>query len=70
MLKRAYKVTFHKISPKHLDRYIQEFAGRHNVREQDTLFQMRDTVTRLLGHRLLLRDRIADNGLDSTARSG
>ncbi len=68
-LKRAYKGTFHKISPKHLDRYVQEFAGRHNVREQDTLFQMRDTVARLLGHRLLLRDLIADNGLDSTARS-
>ena len=29
MLKRAHKGTFHKLSPKHLDRYIQEFAGRH-----------------------------------------
>ena len=36
MLKRAHKGTFHKISPKHLDRYIQEFAARHNLREEDT----------------------------------
>ena len=27
MLKRAHKGTFHKISPKHLDRYVTEFAG-------------------------------------------
>ena len=27
MLKRAHKGTFHKISPKHLNRYVQEFAG-------------------------------------------
>ena len=40
MLKRAHKGTFHKISPKHLNRYVQEFAGRHNMRELDTLAQM------------------------------
>ncbi len=27
MLKRAHKGTFHKLSPKHLDRYVQELAG-------------------------------------------
>ena len=69
MLKRAHKGTFHKISPKHLDRYIQEFAGKHNIRELGTLAQMRDTVARLVGRRLLLRDLIADNGLSSGARS-
>ena len=40
MLKRAHKVTYHKMSKKHLNRYVQEFAGRHNVREQDTIVQM------------------------------
>ena len=40
MLKRAHKGTFHKLSPKHLDRYVQEFAGRHNLREQDTIEQL------------------------------
>ncbi len=69
MLKRAHKGTFHKISPKHLDRYVQEFAGKHNIRESGTLVQMRDTVARLVGRRLLLRDLIADNGLASGARS-
>ena len=69
MLKRAHKGTFHKISPKHLNRYVQEFAGKHNVRELDTLGQMQDTVLRLVGRNLLRVDLIADNGLSSTARS-
>ena len=69
MLKRAHKGTFHKISPKHMNRYVHEFAGRHNVRDLDTLAQMRDTVARLVGRNLLYRDLIADNGLPSGARS-
>ncbi|MCY4430928.1 MAG: IS1595 family transposase [Rhodospirillales bacterium] len=68
MLKRAHKGTFHKISPKHLNRYVQEFAGKHNFRESGTLAQMRNTVARLVGHRLLYRDLIAPNGLPSLAR--
>ena len=31
MLKRGHAGTFHKISPKHMDRYVQEFAARHNL---------------------------------------
>ena len=69
MLKRAHKGTSHKISPKHLDRYVQESAGKHNVRESGTLAQMRDTVARLVGRNLLYRDLVADNGLSSCARS-
>ena len=69
MLKRAHKGTFHKISPKHLDRYVTEFAGKHNIRESDTLVQMRDTVARLVGRNLLYRDLVSDNGLSSGARS-
>ena len=65
MLKRAHKGTFHKLSPKHLQRYVSEFAGKHNVRDSDTLVQMRDTVARLVGRNLLYRDLIADNGLSS-----
>ena len=41
MLKRAHKGTFHRLSPKHLQRYVDEFCGRHNVREMDTIDQMR-----------------------------
>ena len=69
MLKRAHKGTFHKISPKHLQRYVHEFAGKHNIRDSGTLAQMRDTVAGLVGRNLLHRDLIADNGLSSGSRS-
>ena len=68
MLKRAHKGTFHKISPKHLNRYVQEFAGKHNIRDLDTMAQMTAVIAALVGKRLLYRDLIADNGLDSGAR--
>ncbi len=68
-LKRAHKGTFHRLSPKHLNRYIQEFAAKHNIRQSDTLDQMRGTVIRLVGRRLLLRDLVADNGLTPAAGS-
>ena len=68
MVKRAHDGTFHKISPKHLHRYVGEFAGKHNIRNSDTLVQMRDTVARLVGQRLLWRDLVADNGLSNAAR--
>ena len=44
MLKRAHKGVYHKISAKHLQRYVDEFAGRHGVRELDTLDQMHSVV--------------------------
>ena len=69
MLKRAHAGTFHKLSPKHLNRYVSEFTGRHNVRDLDTIAQMRDTVARLVGRNLLYRTLTADNGLPSGARS-
>ena len=68
-LKRAHKGTFHKFSPKHLDRYVSEFAGRHNIREHDTLDQMDAVASGMDGKRLRYRDLIADNGLDSGART-
>ena len=69
MLKRAQKGTFHKLSPKHLNRYVQEFAGKHNIRELDTHAQMAITAARLIGKRLPYLKLIADNGLSSGARS-
>lgn len=68
-LKRAHKGVFHKFSPKHLDRYVTEFAGKHNLRESDTPDQMRSLVERMDGKRLTYEELIADNGLDSGARS-
>ena len=69
MLKRAHKGTFHKISPKHLQRYVSEFAGKHNVRDSGTLAQMRHTVAQLVGRNLLYRDLIASNGFSNASRS-
>ena len=40
MFKRAHKRTFHKMSPKHLQRYVDEFVSRHNFRNSDTSDQM------------------------------
>ena len=52
MLKRAHKGTFHKISKKHLHRYVNEFAGRHNIRPLDTLDQMA-AIVRGMDHKRL-----------------
>ena len=37
MMKRGHTGIYHKMSPKHLDRYVDEFSGRHNIRKADTL---------------------------------
>ena len=68
-LKRAHKGTFHKISAKHIDRYAQQFAGKHNARENDTIAQMQNVVAGMIGKRLMYRDLIVDKGLASGARS-
>ncbi len=59
MLKRAHKGTFHKISKKHLHRYICEFAGRHNIRELDTIDQMKSLVIGMIGKRLQKKELMA-----------
>ena len=69
MMKRAHTGTFHKFSPKHLDRYVQEFAARHNLREADTIDIMGAVADGGVGKRLRYRELIADNGLASGARS-
>ncbi|MYE00717.1 MAG: IS1595 family transposase [Alphaproteobacteria bacterium] len=70
MLKRGYQGVFHKFSEKHLDRYVVEFSGRHNIRNLDTIDMMRSLAVRMVGKRLRYRDLIADNGLPSGARGG
>ena len=59
------------MSPKHLDRYINEFVGWHNMREvdtMDTMEQMTRNVAGMVGKRLTYEQLIADNGLASGAR--
>ncbi len=54
----GYQGTFHHFSEKHLDRYVSEFAGRHNIREQDTADQMAVVAADMVGKRLRYQDLI------------
>jgi len=65
MMKRGHEGIYHKMSPKHLDRYVREFAGRHNIRNQDTIDRVRETVAGMVGKRLLYRGLVANNGLSN-----
>lgn len=59
MLKRGYMGTYHWMSPKHLHRYVKEFAGRHNLRGLDTLDQMAALANGMVGRRLTYQELIA-----------
>ena len=59
MLKRGYYGTYHRMSYKHLQKYVNEFAGRHNVRDLDTIDQMTAVVLGLVGKRLQYHDLVA-----------
>lgn len=58
MLKRGYYGTYHKMSVKHLQRYVNEFAGRHNVRDLDTIQQMAALAHGMGGKRLTYRQLV------------
>ncbi len=59
LLKRGYHGTFHHFSEKHLDRYVTEFSGRHNIRDADTIDMMRSVVSKMAGKRLRYRDLVS-----------
>ena len=65
LMKRGYDGTYHKMSPKHLHRYVNEFAGRHNIRCMDTEDQMEHIARNFEGKRLTCEDMKAENGLDA-----
>ena len=58
LLKRGYHGTYHHMSAKHLQRYVNEFAGRYGVREMDTADQMSAVARRMAGKRLSYKDLI------------
>ena len=59
MFKRAFKGTYHKMSKKHLHRYVNEFSGRHNVRSRDTIEQMAFLAVGMIGKRLKYQDLVS-----------
>lgn len=68
LMKRGHNGIYHKMSPKHLDRYVNEYSHRKCVRDLDTIDQMKSLVAGMRLKRLKYKDLIADNGLDSGAR--
>ena len=61
LLIRGYHGTFHHFSEKHLDRYVTEFASRHNARNADTIEMMGQIAKDMVGKRLRYRD-LTSNG--------
>ena len=47
------------MSPKHLFRYVNEFTGRHNIRELDTIDQLEVIARNMNGKRLKYEELIS-----------
>ena len=52
LLKRAYMGTYHNISEKHLHRYVNEFATRHNMRGTKPIECFEQTIRMMVDKRL------------------
>ena len=59
MLKRGHKGIYHKMSEKHLSRYVTEFAGRHNNRNMDTGDNMKTIAAQMIGRKLRYSDLVS-----------
>ena len=52
----------------HFDRYVQEFAAHHHLRDEDTIDIMASVANGMRGKRLRYRESIAPNGLPLQSR--
>jgi len=53
LLKRGHYGVYHYMSPKHLHRYVSEFAFRQNTAQDGTMRFIEKTVARMIGKRLI-----------------
>ena len=67
LLKRGHYGTYHRMSPKNLQRYVDEFAGMHSVRELYTVTQMERAAKGFENKLLLYKTLTCKNGMDLTA---
>lgn len=51
-LKRAHKGVYHRLSVKHLQRYVDAFAAKRNIRDADTADQMAAVVASMFGREI------------------
>ena len=51
LLKRGHYGVYHYMSAKHLHRYVNEFAFRHNTAQSGTMRFIEMTITRMIGKR-------------------
>jgi hypothetical protein len=56
LFKHAIVGSFHQISTKHIDRYLDEFEFRFNNRKNGYLF--RDTLTRLVNGKAMPYEKL------------
>ena len=59
LLKRGYYGTHHHMSKKHLHRHVSEFAGRHNIRDNDTIEQLKQRAESMEGRQLRYKELAA-----------
>ena len=59
ILKRAYHGVYNHVSKKHLNRYVAQFAGKHNLRDYNTMDQVAMIGKGMVGKRLKYRNLVA-----------